>query len=408
MKVSTCIVILCLLIAVSILILPTSAIVEPSVGVKVGDWIEYNINVTGSGSPSPTHDVRWMRLQVMQVQNAAFLVNVTAIYTNGTIGSAVWKFNFTEGNLGGWIIIPANLGVGDLFFDSSIHNHKPVNVTIQGEEQKTVLGEVRTITYGNDTFRHKQWDKSSGVFVGSSETYRNCTTKDGWYIENLTVTIDASATNIWNPENPTSTNSIFYPLIIAMVIAAAVASLLIIIARRKHVTLTSIQRNLVGVVLVLGLVFAIGVIASTPISESQVPLSFREINIIMQSLWMTLLLIGMWLRRKGNYFIHGILTIAVVSITIVSFLGVLVMSPMGSGSMNEYFGSLVDVVVFLAHSVFSFPALMFGVWLVLLWRPSSASFPAKTRRLAQLTTVFWVLSYIVGILDFLIIRNHIF
>jgi uncharacterized membrane protein YozB (DUF420 family) len=193
-----------------------------------------------------------------------------------------------------------------------------------------------------------------------------------------------------------------------VVLAAAVSSLLIVIARRKHVTLNGTQRNLFGVVLVLGLVFAIGVIASTPISESQVPLSFRDINVIMQTLWMTLLLIGMWFRKKGNYFIHGILTLAVVSITIVSFLGVLVMSPMGSGSMNEYFGSLVDALVFFAHGVFSFPALVFGVWLVLLWRPNSSSFPAKTCRIAQLTTVFWVLSYIVGILDFLIIRNHLF
>ncbi len=52
----------------------------------------------------------------------AFSVNLTARYANGTIGSAVWKFNFTEGNVGGWIIIPSNLGPGDTFYDFSIHN----------------------------------------------------------------------------------------------------------------------------------------------------------------------------------------------------------------------------------------------------------------------------------------------
>ena len=82
---------------------------EPSVGVKEGDWIEYNISVNGTGSAPPTHDVRWMRLTVLSVQDTAFSINLTARYANGTVGSAIWKFNFSEGNVGGWIIIPANL-----------------------------------------------------------------------------------------------------------------------------------------------------------------------------------------------------------------------------------------------------------------------------------------------------------
>ena len=92
----------------------------------------------------------------------------------------------------------------------------------------------------------------------------------------------------------------------------------------------------------------------------------------------------------------------------MGFLGVLVMSPMNDSSMDEYFGSAVDVAVFFAHAVFSFPALVFGVWLIALWRPSSPSFPAKSKRIAWLLTVFWVLSYIVGILDYLIIRINLF
>jgi hypothetical protein len=76
--------------------------------------------------------------------------------------------------------------------------------------------------------------------------------------------------------------------------------------------------------------------------------------------------------------------------------------------MQGYFGSPVDIAVFLAHAVFSFPALVFGLWLIALWRPSSATFPAKSKKIAWLVTVFWVLSYIVGILDYLIIRIHLF
>ena len=103
---------------------------------------------------------------------------------------------------------------------------------------------------------------------------------------------------------------------------------------------------------------------------------------------------------------HGILALVVVSITVMGFLGVLIMSPMNNSSMNEYFGSPAAIAVFFAHSVVSFPALVFGVWLVALWRPYSTSFPAKTQKIAKLTTVFWVLSYIVGILDFLLLRTN--
>jgi len=401
-------IILATIVSISILISPAYAFSEPSVGVKEGDWIEYNIGVNGTGTAPPTHDVRWMKIAVLQVQDTAFSINLIARYANGTVGSAIWKFNFSEGNVGGWIIIPANLGVGDTFYDSSIHNHKPVNVTIQSEAQKTVLGANRLLTYGNDSFRHKEWDKVTGVFVGSSETYRNVTNKDGWYIDNLTVTVEAVATNMWSPDALAEGESMFYPLVIAVVLAAAALSFLIVVARRKHVTLNPKQQTVAGIVLVLGLILAVGVISSTPISESQVPLSFRDINVIMQTLWMSLLFVSMWFRQKGNYLMHGILAIMVVSITIVSFLGVLVMSPMDNSSMDEYFGSPLDMAVFLGHAVFSFPALAFGVWLILLWRPNSPTFPAKSRKIAWLTTVFWVLSYIVGILDYLLIRINLF
>lgn len=408
MKAFTASLLASVIISVSIITSSTLAYDEPPVGINKGDWIEYKISVTGNGTAPPTHDVRWMRLEILTVQGAAFSANLTAIYSNGTVGSAVWTFNFTEGNVGGWIIIPSNLGPGDTFYDSSIHNHKPVNVTVQSQEQKIVLGANRTVTYGNDSFRHKEWDKVTGVFVGSSETYRNVTNKDGWYIENLTVTIDAVATNLWTPEVQATSQSMFYPLVTAVGFAAAALSLMIVVARRKHVILNSKQQTIAGIALVSGLIFAVGVISSTPISESQVPLSFRDINVIMQTLWMSLLLVSMWFRQKGNYLMHGILAIMVVSITIVSFLGVLVMSPMDNSSMDEYFSSPLDLAVFLGHALFSFPALAFGVWLILIWRPNSATFPAKSRRIAWLLTVFWVLSYIVGILDYLIIRNHLF
>ena len=95
--------ILACIISILILVSPTLATYEPSVGVKEGDWIEYDINISGVGSPPPTHDVNWLRITILPVQGTAFSANFTVRYSNGTIGSAIWKFNLTEGEQEGWI-----------------------------------------------------------------------------------------------------------------------------------------------------------------------------------------------------------------------------------------------------------------------------------------------------------------
>ncbi|MDR2720497.1 MAG: hypothetical protein LBC03_06825 [Nitrososphaerota archaeon] len=178
-----------LIVCFSIFALSASAYVGQPVGVKEGDWMEYDVTVVGTGSLPPTHDVRWIRMTVLPVDETAFSVDVTVRYANGTIGSSIWKFNFTEGDTGGWTIIPANLGVGDAFFDYS----QPDNVIVQGEEQRTVLGATRIVTYGNDSIRQiKEWDKVTGFFIGSVEVAENHTNSDGWYVgdvrpEGLTV-----------------------------------------------------------------------------------------------------------------------------------------------------------------------------------------------------------------------------
>ena len=206
---------------------------EPLVGVKGGDWIEYDVSMTGTGSMPPTHDVRWFRIEVLPVEGAAFSVNLTSRYANGTMGSAIWKFNFTEGNVEGWIIIPANLGEGDTFYDYSIHTGIPVNVTIQDEEQKTVLGATRTVTYGKDSLRHKEWDKATGLFIGTTEYYKNVTTRTGWYIEDLTVTVKAVATNMWSPQILGLDQTMFYTSVTVGVVAVAILILAVAVVIRK-------------------------------------------------------------------------------------------------------------------------------------------------------------------------------
>ena len=410
MKAITALLFTCIIVSFSISASPTLSYDQPSVGVKKGDWIEYNISITGTGTPPPTHDVRWMKIEIMQVQGAAFPVNLTARYANGTIGSAVWKFNFTEGNVGGWLIIPSNLGPGDTFYDSSIHNRKPVNVTIQRQEQKIVLGASRTVTCGNDSLRHKEWDKATGVFVGSSETLKNVTNKAGWYIEDLTVNIQAIATNMWSSQ-VLPDQSVFYTLVAGSTVLAVLAiPSIIVIARRKRVEKIAFhgpsQGKIAALAILTVVLVEVGTIAFFPFV--QIGLSFAEINLVMQTIWTAFVLLSMWFRMKGNYFAHEITMLVVICAWLVGFSAVLLMDPFSNSSMQIFSNSPLRLVMNSLHAIFSIPALVFGLWLVVLWRPESTSFAAKSKRIALLTTIFWVPSYVVGVLDFMVLHTTFF
>jgi hypothetical protein len=221
MKACIALILACLVVSVSLISLPTLAQNTPSVGVKQGDWMEYNINITGT--PPPVHKgVVWMRIEILQVEGTAFPVNLTLRFANGTVSSSIWRFNFTEGNLGGWIIIPSSLGPGDTFFDNFSKTDK--NIAIQSQEQKTVLGAIRTVTYANDTYRHKEWDKNTGVFVGSSEIFRN------W-----SANVNIVATNLWSPQILGLSQTVFYSLVAgSLTLAVLAVSSVFVFARRSR------------------------------------------------------------------------------------------------------------------------------------------------------------------------------
>ena len=99
--------------------------------------------------------------------------------------------------------------------------------------------------------------------------------------------------------------------------------------------------------------------------------------------------------------------VVVVAVTLVSFSAVLLMSPMIGNSMQVYFNSTLNLAQFISHALLSIPAIILGVWLVALWRPESMSFAIKSRRIAQLMLAFWVPSYVVGVVDFLLLHTTI-
>lgn len=223
MKALTTAILTSLIVSILFTVSIVSGYGELSVGIKEGDWIEYDVDITGN--PPPVHrNVTWMRIEILQVEGSGFPVNLTVRYINGTSDSSIWKFNLTEGNTEGWIIIPSGLGPGDTFFDNFSKTDK--HIAIQSQEQKTVLGATRTVTYANDTYRHKEWDKTTGVFIGSSEIFRN------W-----SAYVTAIGTNMWSPKILGIDQAAFSFLVAAsIVLATSIVSSLFVLERKRRKT----------------------------------------------------------------------------------------------------------------------------------------------------------------------------
>ena len=393
MKTFTALFLAILIVSVSILVAPARAYDDPLIGVKNGDWIEYTVNITGPTS-APAHNITWFRIEILNVESAAFQANVTVRNVNGTLSSSLWKFNFTEGQVEGWVIIPANLGVGNTFYDSS----KPANIIIMGEEQKIVFGATRTITHASDSTRPvKEWDKATGVYTYSVE-----------HPKNFTVISQAISTNMWSPQIMGLNQAAFNALVAMSIVSAALVASSLVVTRRnriRKITVSHASQGKIAVLTILVVILVIiGAIAFFPFSD--VGLSFPEINLIMQTLWTGLILASMWIRFKGNYFVHEITMLIAICALLVSFSAVLFMGPLTSSS--DFSSSPSRLIMNSLHGIFSIPAIVFGVWLVALWRPGLAAYAAKSNRVAQLTMIFWVPSYVVGVLDFMMLHTTIF
>ena len=210
--------ILVLSLAFLLLLSLSVALGEVTVGVKEGDWIEYTVATTGL--PEEGHDVVWARMEILDVQGKEIIVNVTTEAANRTVESDIMTMNPEEGQVGVWFIIPANLDVGDSFYDASMGN-----VTIEGLEQKTFAGATRTVTHASTPERIKYWDKATGVFIESIDI-----------LPNYTLNATADKTNMWSPQLLGIDPTIVYAASIgvAIVIVIAIATAAIMMRRQKR------------------------------------------------------------------------------------------------------------------------------------------------------------------------------
>ena len=166
----------------------TIVLADVSVGVKQGDWIQYNVHVTGN--PPGDHNIQSASMNVTNVEGADITLDIQTIFNNGTNYPEHITLNLATGILGDDFFIPKNLNVGDQFYDAY-----QGNITITSQQTQEIAGAQRTVILGSSNYTNYTWDKETGTLVAglSVEPDYRMTTR--------TVATDISAQTSVSPQN---------------------------------------------------------------------------------------------------------------------------------------------------------------------------------------------------------------
>ena len=192
--------IVCLPVLIGILF---SAVVsaEISVGVKQGDWIEYQVTTTGAVPEE--HDVEGAKIEVIAVDEKKIDVKFTSIYSDGREETGTSTLNLETGQIGDAFIIPANLNAGDTFLEQT-----EGTITVSGVEERIFAGARRSVVYASTPQTMFYWDRSTGVLVEATSSYPD-----------FSLSTKAEKTNMWQPQIFGLDPLVFIALIIVAIVA---------------------------------------------------------------------------------------------------------------------------------------------------------------------------------------------
>jgi hypothetical protein len=181
---------------------------EVVVGVKPGDWIEYNVTITGEVPEQ--HDVTWCKIEVTAVEGKKVYVNITSRYSDGREETVPSTLNLETGQIGDCFIIPANLNAGAVF------ESPEGTIMISGVKEKTYAGATRSVVYGSNPQTVFHWDRSTGFLLEANSSDSD-----------FTMSTKAEKTNMWQTQIFGLDQTVFIALVLVIVAVLALAIFLI-------------------------------------------------------------------------------------------------------------------------------------------------------------------------------------
>lgn len=182
-----------------------------TIGVKNGDWMEYN--VVCKGDIPLDHNVTWAKIEVLEVKNELIFANITSKYSDNRNESETSILNIQTGEIGEGFIIPANLGQGDKFLEEF-----EGTITINKVEEKTIANEKRIVVGADTPNTSFYWDQKTGFLVEANTTNTS-----------FSIISKAIKTNIWQ-------HTIFgidLILVISILLLVVLVSIIIIVFKLK-------------------------------------------------------------------------------------------------------------------------------------------------------------------------------
>ncbi len=204
-----------ILLSIILIIGLSVASAEIAVGVKKGDWIEYNVTYTGT--PLAGHDVTWARMDILDVLETSIRLKITSKYTDGSKDETLITLNLEHGELGDDFIIPANLTRGSTFYDINFGN-----VSINSIEQRQYAGLTRSVlqaTRSNNTY---VWDQITGISVEGTTD-----------IDTFSMHMIVDKTNIWSSSTTLDTTAAVALLVLLVGITLSTAILTGLLLKRR-------------------------------------------------------------------------------------------------------------------------------------------------------------------------------
>ncbi|MBC7107300.1 MAG: hypothetical protein H5T41_00665 [Methanomassiliicoccales archaeon] len=213
------------IIIVALLLCLNFAHAETQVGINVGQWMKYELAVSGNAPPSDMPS--WVKAECTSISGTTVSFSMTMHMSDGTEQMTMWTIDVASGsgNASFQIIIPANSITGD-----TIQLVTNDSVTIAGEAVGTYAGASRTYVYATQTAEDRQityrWDKQTGILLEVSLTQGS-----------TSLAYKATNTNIWqaSSSNPFSMPSLPIEILsIGVSVAMAMAIVAIAVIYTKH------------------------------------------------------------------------------------------------------------------------------------------------------------------------------
>ena len=273
-----------LVVAVSI----TTVFADVSTGVKQGDWIQYNVHVTGN--PPGDHNIQWASMNVTDVQGSAITLDILTIFNNGTNYPEHITLNLATGILGDDFFIPKNLNVDDKFFDAY-----QGNITITSLQTQDIAGARRTVILGESNYTSYTWDRETGTLVAARSVEPD-----------YTMVTNTIATNIWPQDSIGLSPTVFYATMAATIVVVAVLAVIcaLWIRQRKQKSLLLALEAVGALFVALFLIAYLGGMPSTNVFHSdpvfRVPLDILGVAFLILLLANTIQAIRGWSTLKSR------------------------------------------------------------------------------------------------------------